>query len=72
MTQVAFASDVFEEFSKPLEYLIDGAAAKAAPGTAATANVATMADAVARLASRRFEMEIIGATILFAVPAAAV
>ena len=47
--------------SKPFAYGPGGAAARTAAGTVATANVAIMADAEARLASRRFVEEIIRA-----------
>ena len=56
-SKIALSSDVFEEFSKPLKYLIDGPP----PGSqraGATAIVAMMADAEARLASRRLVMNV--------------
>ena len=57
-SKIALSSDVFEEFSKPLKYLTDGAelAARVAAGMAATAIVATRADAEARPTSRRLLM----------------
>ena len=57
-SKIALSSDVFEEFSKPLEYLIDGPAARVAAGMDATPNVAMRADPVARLARRRLVMNV--------------